>query len=99
MNERIRELTVKALSSCNPAKMTSLSSSVDNGDGVDIPLEFSAKFAELIVQECATLMAEQKKYYADPGKYETMEYYARMEAKEDAFSDAEEIIKKHFGVE
>ena len=55
MNERIRELTVKALSSCNPAKMTSLSSSVDNGDGVDIPLEFSAKFAELIVRECMQL--------------------------------------------
>ena len=55
MNERIRELTVKALSSCNPAKMTSLSSSVDNGDGVDIPLEFSEKFAELIVRECIDL--------------------------------------------
>ena len=55
MNERIRELTVKALSSCNPAKMTSLSSSVDNGDGVDIPLEFSEKFAQLIVQECMQL--------------------------------------------
>ena len=55
MNERIRELTVKALSSCNPAKMTSLSNSVDNGDGVDIPLEFSEKFAQLIVQECMQL--------------------------------------------
>ena len=55
MNERIRELTVKALSSRNPAKMTSLSSSVDNGDGVDIPLEFSEKFAQLIVQECMQL--------------------------------------------
>ena len=63
------------------------------------PVSFAEKLAELIVKECMALMAEQKEYYAVPGKYETMEYYARMEAKEDAFSDAEEIIKEHFGVE
>ena len=56
------------------------------------------KFTELIVKECMALMAEQKRYYAYPGKYETMEYYVRMEAKEDAFGEAEDIIKEHFGV-
>jgi hypothetical protein len=53
MNERIKELTIQALAECDPTKMTPLSSSVDNGDGVDIPLEFSKKFAELIVREAA----------------------------------------------
>lgn len=51
MNERIKELTIRALAKCDPAKMTNLSSSVDNGAGVDIPLEFSEKFAELLQQD------------------------------------------------
>lgn len=52
MNERIKELTIRALAKCDPAKMTNLSSSVDNGAGVDIPLEFSEKFAQLVQQDC-----------------------------------------------
>jgi hypothetical protein len=52
MNEQIKKLTIQALAKCDATKMTQLSSSVDNGNGVDIPLEFSEKFAELIVNEC-----------------------------------------------
>ena len=90
VNERIKELDIQAQYYANEQ---------NDKHGVSWIRTYKEKFAELIVQECATLMAEQKKYYADPGKYETMEYYARMEAKEDAFSDAEVIIKQHFGVE
>ena len=84
MNERIRELTVKALSSCNPAKMTSLSSSVDNGDGVDIPLEFSEKFAQLIMQECVEQVQGCSMNSGDEW--------------EQGLVLAEEAIKEHFGV-
>jgi hypothetical protein len=62
MNERIKELTIQALAECDPTKMTPLSSSVDNGDGVDIPLEFSKKFAELIVREAARFLAVNSGY-------------------------------------
>jgi len=57
------------------------------------------KFAELIVQECASLMESEKDYYSKPGSYESREYYERMSAKEDAFDDAARMIKSHFGVE
>ncbi len=58
-----------------------------------------AKFAELIVRECASLMESEKDYYSKPGPYESREYYERMAAKEDAFDDAAHMIKSHFGVE
>ena len=58
MNERIKQLTIQALAECDATKMTPLSSSVDNGDGVDIPLEFSEKFAQLLVKECADIAKE-----------------------------------------
>ena len=100
MNERINELAIQCGGIWRGGYVDA-----PNGDSVYTDKKFVdgselnvTQFAELIVKECATLMAEQKKYYADPGKYETMEYYARMEAKEDAFSDAEEIIKEHFRV-
>jgi len=51
-NPLIKELTCQALAMCDDSKMTPLSSSVDDGRA-DIPLEFSEKFAELIIQECA----------------------------------------------
>lgn len=54
----IKELTIQALANCEPSKMTELSSSVNNGDGVDIPLEFSEKFAELLVEKCIHLCKE-----------------------------------------
>ena len=58
MNEQIKKLTIQALAKCDATKMTQLSSSVDNGNGVDIPLEFSEKFAELIVRECAGIYSK-----------------------------------------
>ena len=58
MNERIKELTIQALAMCDATKMTPLSSSVDNGDGVDIPLEFTEKLTELLVKECMNIAKE-----------------------------------------
>jgi hypothetical protein len=57
------------------------------------------KFAELIVQECASLMNAEKEYYSKPGTYESLEVYDRMATKENAFEDAASIIKSRFGVE
>ena len=65
----------------------------------DAQKEQIAKFAELIVKECMSLMKEQKDYYDNPGTYETDEYYIRMKAQADAFNNAVSIIKNHFGVE
>jgi len=69
MNEKIKALVITSLSQCDAAKMTPLSSSVDNGDGVDIPLEFAEKFAELIVKECISAVREN---YVDRGTTEAV---------------------------
>lgn len=55
INRRIQELTIQALGSCDPEKM---SSSIYNLAGTNIPLEFSKKFAELIVKECTAHLRE-----------------------------------------
>lgn len=60
---------------------------------------WETKFAELIVRECMSLMQTEKKYYEDPSTYETKEYYIRMQAKSEAFEEADDIIRSHFGVE
>jgi hypothetical protein len=84
MNERILELAKQA--------------------GLKFPSETAMspvelKFAELIVQECASLMNAEKEYYSKPGTYESLEVYDRMATKENAFEDAASIIKSRFGVE
>jgi hypothetical protein len=56
------------------------------------------KFAELIVQECISLMEKERANYANTSPYQDREYYERMDAKENAFDDAKDIIKYHFGV-
>lgn len=65
----------------------------------DAQKEQIAKFAELIVRECVSLMNEEKERYDNPGTYESDEYYIRMKAKAEAFDNASSIIKNHFGVE
>ena len=85
MNERIRELAERAQK---------------DGDSIHYySPAFAQKFAELIVLECAKLMANEKAYYDNPGSYETGDYYKRCAAKADAFDSAVSIIKNHFGVE
>lgn len=59
MHEKIKLLVISALAKCDVKKMTPLSSSVHNGESVDIPLEFAEKFAELIVQECEQVLFEK----------------------------------------
>lgn len=59
----------------------------------------SRKFAELIVQECMTLMNNERDYYSKPGSYEPESYYIQCAAKEDAFDEAAILIKHHFGVD
>ena len=92
MNQRIQELWNKA------AESTAAYPSGQNNSW-ETQVNFMDKFAELIVQECMSLMNAEKEYYSKPGMYESREYYERMRAKEDAFEDAASIIKSHFGVE
>jgi hypothetical protein len=56
------------------------------------------EFAELIIKECVRLMEDEQKMCADPGSYQSREYYERMEAKESAYEDAAARIRYHFGV-
>jgi len=50
MDSCVKELVIEALANCDPAKMTPLSSSVDNGDGVNIPLEFAEQLIKLVTK-------------------------------------------------
>lgn len=82
MNNRIKEIYNNALSATN-------------GDGEEAMCEL---FAELILKECIGLMDRQNRYYADTGTYESREYYERCQAKEEAFDEASDSIKYHFGI-
>jgi hypothetical protein len=63
MNERIKELAVKA----KLYEASSLPSNWDEGDYIASPKELE-KFAELIVRECATIAnrAENDEFWIDP---------------------------------
>jgi hypothetical protein len=77
MNERIREVWIKAARE-------------DSGpDNWDTQEQFIEKFAELIVQECATSIANDTTNYQGEGM---MAYYQGVQ-------DAVKVIRKHFGVE
>ena len=65
---------------------------------IDIESFDAERFAELILKECIGLMDRQNKYYADTGTYESREYYERCRAKEEAFDEASDSIKYHFGI-
>ena len=93
MNERFKELTIRALAQCDPTKMTPLSSSVDNGDGVDIPVEFTEKVIRLIVQECISVCENEGYRLSMDTKTEHHRDLAKQCHKICA------IIEKHFGVE
>jgi len=92
MNERIKELWNKA------AESTAALPGGQNNSW-ETQVNFMERFAQLIVKECMSLMNAEEEYYSKPGTHESLEYYDRMAAKEDAFGDAASIIKEHFGVE
>jgi hypothetical protein len=91
MNERIKELNLQAMSI------------VMNGNDPDrdvdkmyVPSEFTKKFAELIVRECAGLFVDQKYMILNPH-----EPFAdkRVRALKEHDRDTVRKIKQHFGVE
>lgn len=89
MNNRIKELAVEAkliVTECNGFDSNKLSADLQ-------------RFAELILKECIGLMDRQNRYYADTGTYESREYYELCQAKEEAFEEASDSIKYHFGVQ
>jgi hypothetical protein len=87
MNERIRELINQCTSYSDGSTWTSRE-------------EFDKeKFAELLIGECLSILSDAQDRYANPGKYEPVEYYVEMRAKEYAMEDAISSIKYRFGVE
>jgi hypothetical protein len=91
MNERIFELLNRA------SDATSISSSGPN------QVSFAEKFAEMLIQECLSILKESQEHYANPIKCEPaedyVEYYIAMSAKEYAIADAISDIKYRFEVE
>lgn len=59
---------------------------------------YDKKFVELIVQSILNSLETEREYYANPGTYQSLEYYVKMSAKEDALSDAISMIRIDFGV-
>lgn len=57
------------------------------------------KFAGLLIGECLSILSDAQDGYANPGKYEPVEYYREMRAKKYAMEDAISSIKYRFGVE
>jgi len=58
------------------------------------------KFADLIIEECVNLMENQREhYYSKVLGQQSAEHYDRVISKGDAFDEAANIIRKHFGVE
>ena len=83
MNERIRELV-------RQAGLDDADFPIENWDNVPL-----AKFAELIVRECITIVDEQKDCLHEEQKY----WHDRDYGYEMAVNDASNGIKQHFGVE
>ena len=83
MNERIRELAGKALDEAVPETWTTLTAYDLN--------KFTEKFAELIVQECATAITEDA--LAKDCDTFLMDSYAK------GMRYSAHLIKEHFGVE
>lgn len=53
---------------------------------------------ELVLQKILSQLEEDRKYYANPGKYQDSQYYVRMEAKADAIVQTISDIKYNFGI-
>ena len=83
MNERIRELV-------RQAGLDNADFPIENWDNVPL-----AKFAELIVQECISIVDEQKECLHEEQKY----WHDRDYGYALAVDDASKGIKQFFGVE
>ena len=83
MNERIRELV-------RQAGLDDADFPIENWDNVPL-----AKFAELIVKECITIVNEQKECLHEEQQY----WHDRDYGYEMAVNDASMGIKQFFGVE
>ncbi len=83
MNERIRELSDIAYK--NHLARNPHSSYGRRSD-------YDREFAELIVEECAKLMKKESEEYYNVGS----DY---CDHKAEAFDEAVDLVKKHFGVE
>ena len=92
MNKRIKELWEEGtfISWPRPGKFTA-------GE-YDYHLE---KFAELIVQECLSIIEKERTGYQAEGGYvgQAREHYEKMDAKETALSDIKYVLQSHFGVD
>ena len=83
MNERIRELV-------RQAGLDDADFPIENWDNVPL-----AKFAELLIKECITIVDEQKDCLHEEQKY----WHDRDYGYEMAVNDASKGIKQFFGVE
>lgn len=89
MNERIEELVKQA---------TKTERHYAGISGYDVSEFDKEKFAELILKDCIALLEEHRARYADPGTYESEQYYIRMDAKEDAMEDVISDLRYRFGL-
>jgi hypothetical protein len=93
MNERIRKLALETDVWCD-----------QNWAGHEFyNIRWEEKFAEMLIQECLSILKESQEHYANPIKCEPaedyVEYYIAMSAKEYAIADAISDIKYRFEVE
>lgn len=56
------------------------------------------KFAKLIAQHILDMLKVEREHYANPGMYNTEEYYIKTDAKVDVLDDAISMIRRDFGV-
>lgn len=95
MNERIKELALQARAQAEDAykkQNEQFTSHWDNPIGYTVSQFFEQKFAELIVKECAELMKKESEDYSNIGS----EY---CDHKAEAFDEAVDLVKKHFGID
>jgi hypothetical protein len=91
MNERIKELIEK------------FAQELFNRSGYDMRkyepfLEESQIFAESLLMSVIADLEKLREEYANPGTYESDEYYVRQAAKEVAMDDAMSTIRYNFGI-
>ena len=89
MNERIKQLADQAWREI--LDETSIDGDSSNVYSPDEVVAFEQKFAELIVKECAELMKKESEEYHSIGS----DY---CDNKAEAFDEAVDLVKKHFGV-
>ena len=103
MNKRIQELAEQAGAYVNevytPPVRSKTPGKIWEDGHIGWHEQFHKKFAELIVQSILNSLETEREYYANPGTYQSLEYYDKMSAKEDALSDAISLIRNDFGVE